>query len=203
MISLFSDIIESNSLSAVLAFLMIAPARSFTVKELSVRLKLSTDKVMQAATELEKLSYLKSFISQGVEYFLLNTRHPQVIPLQAELLKTEKPWQDELYVGLKKVGQMKGIFLSGVFVGQPSLPVDILLIGKAHTAKLESFLTLASKLMSRELNYSVMSPEEFTARKDTFDRFIKDIFDYPHLVVTDSIQNKPAKAAIKTKTKKK
>jgi hypothetical protein len=201
MISLLSDIVESNSLSAVLAFLMIAPARTFTAKELSMRVGLSAEKVNQALEELDKQNYVKVFSSNGVEYFRLNLRHAQVLPLQAELLKIEKPWQDELYTALKKVGQMQGIFLSGIFVAQPLLPVDILLVGKANLTKLDEFLKMANKLMNRELNYSIMSPEEFTSRKDTFDRFIKDIFDYHHLVVVDNLQTPSAKS--KTKPKKK
>jgi hypothetical protein len=42
--------------------------------------------------------------------------------------------------------------------------------------------------MGQELNYSIMSEEEFINRRDTFDRFIKDIFDYPHLVILDKIR---------------
>lgn len=203
MISLFSDIVESNSLSAVLAFLMIAPTRSFTIKELSIRVGLSPEKVVEAVRDLEKQNYVKVFSAGRGEYIILNLRHAQVTPLQTELLKTEKPWQDELYIGLKKVGVMQGIFLSGIFVGQPTLPVDILLVGKVNLAKLDSFLKIAGKLMDRELNYSVMSSDEFTSRKDTFDRFIKDIFDYPHLVVVDNIPSADSKAIVKNKTKKK
>lgn len=202
MISLFSDIVESNSLSSVLAFLMIAPNRSFTIKELCTRIGLSGEKVVQAVRDLEKQNYVKVFRADDTEYIILNLRHAQVPILQNELLKAEKPWQDELYLGLKKVGAMEGIFLSGIFVGQPTLPVDILLVGKVNLTKLDEFLKLAGKLMDRELNYSVMTSEEFISRRDTFDRFIKDIFDYPHLIVLDNVEKKSTKSVAKKPKKK-
>jgi hypothetical protein len=33
-----------------------------------------------------------------------------------------------------------------------------------------------------------MTPEEFELRRDTFDKFIRDIFDYRHLVVVDELK---------------
>jgi hypothetical protein len=43
-------------------------------------------------------------------------------------------------------------------------------------------------MMDQEINYSIMTEQEFKERKGTFDRFIKDIFDYKHLVVCDNLK---------------
>ena len=45
-------------------------------------------------------------------------------------------------------------------------------------------------MMGQEINYSIMTEKEFLLRRDTFDRFIKDIFDYPHLTIVDSLPKK-------------
>ncbi len=45
-------------------------------------------------------------------------------------------------------------------------------------------------MMGQEINYSVMTVEEFLLRRDTFDKFIKDVFDYRHLVVVDDLNKK-------------
>lgn len=193
MISLLSDIIDSNSQSAVLGFLLIAPGRAFSAKELSLRLKLSVDAVDKAASSLTKQDYLKSFQVNNTVLYMLNLRHPQVPLLKQELLKSEKPWDDELFTNLRKLGQLTGIFLSGLFVGQNQPPVDLLLVGKANLQKLDAFLKNSQKLFGRELNYSIMGQEEFVNRRDTFDRFLKDIFDYPHIVVLDE-SSKPKKS---------
>jgi hypothetical protein len=72
----------------------------------------------------------------------------------------------------------------------PELPVDLLLVGKINLNKLADFLKAVEKMMQQEINYSVMSVDEFVQRRNTFDKFIKDIFDYPHLVVVDTLQKK-------------
>ncbi len=40
-----------------------------------------------------------------------------------------------------------------------------------------------------------MTPDEFAVRRHTFDRFIKDIFDYSYLVVVDTMHAEPASGA--------
>jgi hypothetical protein len=45
-----------------------------------------------------------------------------------------------------------------------------------------------NSFMGQEINYSIMSEGEFKQRRDTFDKFIKDIFDYKHIVVSDNLK---------------
>jgi hypothetical protein len=59
--------------------------------------------------------------------------------------------------------------------------------------KLEEFLANAKKMMGQDINYSIMTQDEFIQRRDTFDRFIRDIFDYPYLAVMDSVTKNRAK----------
>lgn len=203
MVTLLSDIIDSKYPAEILAFYLVAPLRSFTARELGVRLHTTTAKANSAAAMLERNRYLKGFTKSKTKYYLLNTRHPHVESLRAKCLDEQGPWTDELFTSLRKLGQLSGLFLSGLFVGRPELPVDILMVGKVSNAKLEEFLATAQKLTNNELNYTVMSREEFDIRRDTFDRFIKDIFDYPHVVLLDrSAKNSAISSKAPSKTSK-
>lgn len=198
MVTLLSDILDSKQPADLLAFFLVAPLRSFSSKELAVRLDTTTGKLANSLRLLEENNFLKVFIRNHTKFFMLNMRHPQVEPLRQRCLAEQGAWPDELFASLKKLGQMSGIFLSGLFVGRSEPPVDILLVGKVSPAKLDQFLEMVYKLIGTEINYSVMSREEFDIRRNTFDRFIKDIFDYPYLVIMD----KPEKAASASKTAK-
>jgi hypothetical protein len=185
MVTLLSDILDSKQPADLLAFMLVAPLRSFSVKELAARLHTTSAKIQSAARVLERNNYLKSFSKNQTKFYMLNMRHAHALDLREECLSELGAWPDELFSSLKKLGQMSGIYLSGLFVGRVELPVDLLLVGKVSGPKLEQFLVYTDRLIGSELNYSVMSVEEFAVRRDTFDRFIKDIFDYPHLVVLD------------------
>jgi len=186
---MLEPILASGSQSALLAFLVYAPERSFTVKELQGRLRLSQSATSLALGRLQKLGLVKTFRKGSQKYYLLNNKHPRLAQIRGALPKRGS-YKDELFSAITHLGDIRAAFLSGLFTGQPQLPVDLLLVGKVNLKKLEQFLLACQKMMGQEINYSMMTPEEFQTRRNTFDRFIKDIFDYPHLVVVDTLPNR-------------
>lgn len=183
-------ILSSNQKSALLAFLMVAPDRYFSVVELSRRIGLSSGSVTALLNDFLRDNLVKSVSRARAKVYAFNSRHHLAGDMQIWLQKHGHKYEDELFTAIAKVGEVKAVFLSGIFSGQPQLPVDILVVGKVNLSKLNDFLQQCGKMMGTEINYSIMSAEEFKIRRDTFDRFIKDIFDYPHITVLDKITKK-------------
>lgn len=190
---MLQEIIDSKHDSSILSFFLTAPARSFSVLEVSKRLGISYLKTAHSLNKLAATGPVKSFTKKGKRYYILNTRYKLLPEMKNYWLKSGVKYQDELFSAIKRVGDIRAAFLSGIFCGQPGLPVDLLLVGKINLNKLSDFLHSAEKMMGQEINYSVMTVDEFLLRRDTFDKFIKDIFDYPHLVVVDDLKNKKRK----------
>lgn len=187
---MLEDLIVSKSNSEALSFLLSAPHRAFSVIEVSKRLKLPYLKIAHSLNKLSSVGVLNSFSKKTKKYYLLNDKYSFMPEIKAYWKKTGAKYQDELFSAIKTLGEVKAAFLSGIFTGQPTLPVDLLLVGKVNLKKLDEFLKAAEGMMGQEINYSVMSVNEFILRRDTFDRFIKDIFDYKHLVVVDELTKK-------------
>lgn len=187
---MLSEIIESKAGSSILSFFLTAPERSFSVTEVSRRLNIPYLKAAHGLNELVGIGALKSFLKKGKKYYLVNAKYRLLPEIKSFWIKSGPKYQDELFAAIKRLGDIKAAFLSGLFCGHPSLPVDILLVGRVNLNKLADFLKAAEKMMGQEINYSIMSVEEFLQRRDTFDRFIKDIFDYRHLVVVDELRKK-------------
>lgn len=184
---LLEDILESQPESSVLAFLILAPPRSFSILELSERLGIPQSKLATILALMARAGRLKVVSRQGKRYYLLNQKYKIFPEIRQALLKDRKPYEDELFSAIKKVGDIKAAFLSGLFSGYPELPVDILIVGKVNETRLEQFIQNCQKMMEQEINYSTMPADEFYTRRNSFDRFLKDIFDYPHLVVIDTL----------------
>lgn len=186
---MIKDILESKSESVILAFFLAAPPRSFSVPEISKRLR---QPHLKAARSLNRLAGpsgpLKSFSKKGKKYYLLNQKYQLLPEIKNSLIKYFPKYQDELFSAIRRLGDIRAAFLSGIFSGMPELPVDVLLVGKVNLTKLDQFLKGAQKMMGQEINYSIMTPQEFELRRNTFDRFIRDIFDYRHLVVCDDLK---------------
>lgn len=192
---MLKDIVDSKIDSAILSFFLSAPSRSFSVLEVSKRLRLSNLKTAYSLNKLIALGVMKVFVKKSKKYYLLDSRFKLLEEMRGFWQKSPVKYNDELFSAIKKLGVIRAAFLSGIFCGQPNLPVDLLLVGKVNLNKLSHFLKSLKKLMGQDINYSIMTVDEFLLRRDTFDKFIKDIFDYPHLVVADDL-------TFKKKTKK-
>jgi len=183
-------VLSSKQKSSLLAFLMLAPDRYFSVLELSRRLGLSGSAVLALLHQFSRDGLVKTSGRSRAKVYAFNPRHHLAGEMKGWLKKHSGKYEDELFRAVAKLGEIKAVFLSGIFTGQPQLPVDILIVGKVNLNKLDTFLQQAGRMMGTEINYSIMSAGEFKLRRDTFDRFIKDIFDYPHITVMDTISKK-------------
>lgn len=182
-----ADILDSKHGSELLAFLLLAPKRSYSSKELAKRLHM-TDRILASLLrEFLNDSMIKQFTRDRAKLYIINPRHKLLPQIQASLSKNQKSYEDELFGAILKLGEVKAAVLSGAFTGQPQLPVDLLLVGKINLSKLDIFLKQCKIMMGFNINYSIMTQEEFKLRSDTFDRFIKDIYDYHHIVVVDKV----------------
>lgn len=187
---MLKDLIDSKTESLILAFFLAAPTRAFSVIEISKRLNIPYLKAAHALSRIASAGPVVNFSKRGKRYFMLNKKYQLLPEIKNVLIKKFPKYQDELFSAIKKVGEIKAAFLSGIFTGQPNLSVDLLLVGKVNLKKLDIFLKAVQKMLGQEINYSIMTPNEFQLRRDTFDRFIRDIFDYPHLVVCDTLKKK-------------
>lgn len=187
---MLDEIIDSKIDSAVLGFFLVAPERSFSPLEISKRLKYPYLKVVQSLNKLARHGQLVSFTKKEKRYYLVNRKYKLLPEIRNYLLENGPKYQDELFLAIKKLGRVQAAFLSGIFTGYTNLPVDLLIVGKVNTAKLDAFLQAIEKIMGQEINYSVMPVEEFDLRRNTFDRFIKDIFDYRYLIVVNELDKK-------------
>lgn len=187
---MLQDIIDSKHGSDLLSFFLMAPARTYSAEELSKRLKFSKPVLAKALHELQTLSMIRQIVVGRNNYYIVSHKHKLLPDVRKSLIKNQKPYEDELFLAVKKLGDVQAAFLSGLFTGHPELPVDILIVGKINLNKLSQFLEACKKMMGKDMNYSIMTPEEFRLRRDTFDRFIKDVFDYDHLVIIDKVSHK-------------
>lgn len=190
---MLEEIIDSKTESAILSFFLTAPERSYSILEISKRLSIPGHKCAHGLGKLVSVGVLKAFSKKGKRYYIVNSNYKLLPEMREYWQKNGTKYQDELYTAIRRLGNVKAAFLSGVFCGHTTLPVDLLLVGKINLNKLFNFLKAAEKMMGQEINYSIMSVDEFIQRRDTFDRFIKDIFDYRHLVVVDDLKSKKKK----------
>ena len=87
---------------------------------------------------------------------------------------------------LSRMSNIKVIISAGKLVGDADGKIDLLLVGDISAADAGSLVKKIEKVENNELNYSVMSYEDFYYRLSVRDRFIMDIIEGKHSVLIDT-----------------
>ena len=174
---MFSDLITSKSRVKLLNVFLSSPGEMFHVRELVRR---TTDEINAVRREL---SYLEK---KGIL-----EREPRANRVYYSLSKTYPFYFDLLKIGSKniglgsqilknrvKLGRIKYAMFSGKFLRKMKEhpdEVDLLVVGNVVLPELALLVREEEKRLSTEINYTVMTEDEFDFRKKKRDPFIIDI----------------------------
>ena len=112
------------------------------------------------------------------------------------LLSSDTLSKQTILNNFKKVGKVKLIVISGVFIKNHDSRVDLLIVGdKMKRSKIEEGIKKIEAEMGIELIYAVFETKEFIYRLNMYDKLVRDILDYPHQVVLQTKELSLIKAA--------
>lgn len=130
------------------------------------------------ATELKK----KKFVGFG-----LDPSFPFLASLRG-LVTEIAMGKEDIAARFKGCGHFKLIVVAGIFIDEPTSRVDVLIVGdKLKRAAIERELKKLEAEVGKELTYALMESAEFEYRFGVYDKFVRDIVDYPHLVVLNKL----------------
>jgi hypothetical protein len=126
-------------------------------------------------------------------YYEVNQRYEHYVPLRAifsdEAMestvvqeKADAGWHDD-------VRQLPGVrlaLLAGILVKGSVSPVDVLVVGDVPSVRFQKTMKIVEKAEGRELNYSMISYDEFYYRLSVRDKFITEILNGKHAVLVDT-----------------
>ena len=118
----------------------------------------------------------------------LNKSFPLMQPIHDLLINTEPLGSKDIADRLKRCGNMKLIIVSGAFIQNPDSRVDMLIVGdKLKKGSIDSVLSIIESEVGKELVYTSLETAEFKYRLSVYDKFIRDILDYPHIKIINKI----------------
>lgn len=118
----------------------------------------------------------------------LNGEFPLLHAIHNLIVNTEPLGNKEIIEKIKKCGNVKLVVLSGVFIQNPDSRVDILIVGdKMKKSIVESTVRLLESEVGKDISYALFETPEFTYRLSVYDKFVRDILDYPHIKIFDKI----------------
>ncbi len=174
---MFSDLITSKSRVKLLEVFLSNPSEMYHVRELVRRTGDEINAVRRELSYLEKKGILEKEPRANRLYYSLSKNYPffydllrlgaKISGLGAEILKNRA-----------KLGKIRYAMFSGKFVRrlktQPD-EINFLIVGTVVLPELTLLIRAEEKRLNFEINYTVMSEEEFDFRKKRRDPFVLSI----------------------------
>ena len=169
------------------------PEKSFYVREITRMIDEQINSVRRELANMVSVGIVQQDAIDNKLYYSVNEDYPYIKPLAAIFSdkNTESgmgtasgvSWKDSL-------GRMRGLrlaIISGKLVVGSSSSVDLLLVGDDMSAvTIKNLVKKIEKDRKIEINYAVISYDDFYYRMSVKDRFIMDIIRNKHSVLVDT-----------------
>ena len=194
---MLEHIFGSRTRVKLISLFLSSPDESLFVRELTRRIGTQINAVRRELANLEKFGFIVAGAGgeedakrPGLKrkYYKLNAVYPLLPEIKALITKAQVLVEHRLDKELEQLGQIKYGALMGKFLGQTA-PVDLFLVGSVNGATLRKLLAKMEKALGQEINYTVMTLQEYTYRKDMMDKFLLKIVDAPKDVVVDRLKD--------------
>ncbi len=193
----------------VMRLFLFNPDAAFETKDVKIRTRIGVDIARREISHIYNLGLIKrkNFIKvteektnkgvrknkRRVSGWVLNKQFIFIEPLQNILLSSDSFQKETIVDRFKNIGRLKLLIVSGVFVDEIERTdnrgrVDILLVGDHFKQRIiQASLRGFESEIGRELQYAVMKTDDFLYRRGIYDKFIRDVLDYPHEILVNKL----------------
>lgn len=196
--AILEKLFESVSKVRVLRLFMQNPELFFTFPEITERTNTNSQTVKKELLKLIKIGLIKIKIvnikpvqstkvkkkrirAQKTKVYYVNQKFELLDELHDLITRSSITSRSKLVQRLKKLGRVKLAIIAGVFLNKDDTRADLLLVGdNLRKRGLENFLYQTESELGKHLQYTVMDTKEFKYRLDMYDRFLRDVLEYPH-----------------------
>ncbi len=174
----FEQFFNSEIKSRLIKFFTYNHNKFYDIADIARTLNLSGALVRSHILKLLAEGFLKSKSSKS---FSVSYKFPYLQDVKNLVLQFP-PIDDALLLKeIAKIGQVKLFIVAGIFLNEEKSRADMLIVGnRVSEKKMERFLRMVESRIGKEIHYVLLSVDEFTYRKNMFDRFILDVLEFPN-----------------------
>lgn len=174
---MFEDLITSKTRIKILHLFLGNLGQMFHVREIVRRVDEEINAVRRELLLLDKKGILNREARANRVYYSLNASYPFYADL-VKIYAKESGLGKDIIKNKAKLGRIKYAMLSGDFarnLENKGEKVDLLVVGVVVLPELSLIIKKEEERKKREINYTIMSEEEFNFRKSRRDPFISSI----------------------------
>jgi hypothetical protein len=169
------------------------PGKAFYVREITRLIDEQINSVRRELSNMLEVGIITSDSADNKLYYEVSQRYEYYVPLRAifadEGVKPVEPKATKVASWHSLVEDLTGVriaVLAGVLAHGSASSIDILLVGTSSPTKVQKVVKTIEKSEGRELNYSLLSYDEFYYRLSVRDKFITEILNGKHIVLVDT-----------------
>ncbi len=192
--SLLRPILISKTRAKLLATFLNNPGKIFYVRELVRIVDEQINAVRAELSRMEKAGMVTSESRANRKFFGFRKDYLFRSELSAIIAKASGLGSD-IIAERNKLGKIKFATISSGFIRRRPVganDVDLLIVGNVVLPQLAALVKNAEDTIGRELNYTVMSEDEFTFRKRRKDPFVIEVIEKAGVVLVgdeESLRN--------------
>ncbi len=186
---ILEQIFGSRTRAKLLRIFLANPDRAYFVRELTRKIDERINSVRRELENLENLGIIKFVSKNRKKYFQVNKDFVLYPELKGLIMKAQVALEKSIAKKLKKIGQVSLLVLTGIFTGVKDITqTDVLIVGRINRRSLKRMMNDFQKNFDQELNYTMMSSQEYKYRHDLTDRFLYGILENPKVVLIDKVK---------------
>lgn len=167
------------------------PGKAFYVREITRLIDEQINSVRRELANMLDVGIITSDTADNKLYYEINQRYEYYVPFRAIFAdeKVEstvsKTAQVDWHERLIELPGLRLAVIAGVLVKGSASGIDLLLVGDMPNAKVKNAIKEIERIEARELNYTVLTYDEFYYRLSVRDKFITEVLSGKHAVLHD------------------
>ena len=170
--------LRSKARRRLLAYYFTNPTARHHLRDLAHRLDIDPSNLSRELRRLERNGLFRAEVSGRQKYFRLNREYPLFNEVRRIVRKTIGA-APLIAQSVKTIAGVEEAYLYGSFArNQPDAAsdIDLLVIGTPPGEALAEAMGKLERQLGREINYTVLSREEFESRRTRKDAFLENVW---------------------------
>jgi len=152
------------------------PNRAYYVREITRKIDEQINSVRRELANLLSIGIISSDTTNNRLYYEVNQNFEHYSALASIFggvkISKKTTIKDVDEVDIKTLGNIELAFYTGQFTRDETSGVDMVIVGDVNQTQLNNFIDDLEKRENKDLRYVLMSPKEFSYRRQINDRFI-------------------------------
>lgn len=171
----------SKSRARMMRFFILNNSQEYPFADIVSKNLINSSEARKELKAFKKADFIKERTKKGKKYYHTNISFPFYQELERLVIKSDIFPQCSSLNNVKKIGDVKLVLTTGVFMNYAKGKLDLLLVvDNVSRVKLKTLINHLEAEVGKEIRYMVLTGEELTYRLNMLDRFLINIFKEPH-----------------------